>query len=147
VVGSPLSIPFGKDRPRFSSFKTFNLINMMCTYLSSWEAEKFTTVSNPELNKLFQEVRDAFPGKFLLRELMIQRRRGFFTSWFVSAKEETMYELYGVLSLPEVQVINFCRDWEWSINSVVPKSYIMTYFYGLLVGRNLRIKNTCGATI
>jgi hypothetical protein len=107
---------------------------MICTYLSKDEREKYTAVTDPDLNELFQEVREAF-GTYYLYERAIKPKRGFFTSWFEKPKEQMVYTLYAQLSHDEVQIINFPRDWPYSINTGVPKSYIMTYFYGLLNGR------------
>jgi hypothetical protein len=38
----------------------------------------------------------------------------------------------------DAQVINFPQSHEWSINTMVDKSYIMTYFLGMLSGQNYK---------
>jgi hypothetical protein len=110
---------------------------MICTFLSESEIKRYSQVSDKGLNTLFQEVRENFDNRYLLREITVKKKRGFFTSWFKEVKDETHYELYAHLDSIEVQVINFCIDWEYSINTVVPKSYIMAYFYGLLTGKKV----------
>lgn len=108
---------------------------MVTTYLRDSELEAFKTVPDKELNELLQEVNQKTGGKFLIEEHAYEQQTGFL--WFRKTKLVKFYTLYGVLSLPEVQAINFCQEdkWPgWSINTSVTKSYIVTYLLGLLAG-------------
>jgi hypothetical protein len=65
-----------------------------------------------------------------MRELEHRTRKW----WFEKDEVELLYSLYALHDNGDVQCINFCREWDWSINTDVPKSYIYAYFYGLLTG-------------
>jgi len=105
-----------------------------CTYLRDDEFEKFKSVSDPDLNELFQEVRNTVDDRYFLeeREYQIKKR-------FRKPIKRIGYSLYSRLGNScEVQEINFPGG-SSSINMFVDASYIMTFFYGLINGR--RIKN------
>lgn len=117
----------------------------ICTWITDNEKETYSKVSDPELNELFQEVRERFQSRLFLREMVVKPKRGFWSSWFKKEQPSHVYVLYydpmiGGKSYNEVQCINFCRDTNWSLNTVVPKSYIMTYFYGLLNGADRQME-------
>lgn len=106
---------------------------MTCTYLSHREIDDYKKVQDKDLNELFQEVQMEFDNRYLIREQQIEEK-----SFFGKPRKRTLYMLYSVLSLPEVQIFNFPieHDADWSINMLVPRQMIMTYFYGLLNGKN-----------
>jgi hypothetical protein len=104
-----------------------------CTYLRDDEFERFKSVSDKDLNELFQEVRNTIDDKLFLqeREFIIKKR-------FRKPTKVFRYTLYKQLRNDcEVQVINFAGG-KSSINGLVDSSYIMTYFYGLINGRNIK---------
>lgn len=104
--------------------------------MSDSEINLYKQVQNKELNDLFQEVR-SLDDKFLLAERHIHRR-----TWFKKPKVETYYSLYINTGHGDVQVMNWAREWRWSINTEVPASYIYAYFYGILGGVQLSKKIT-----
>lgn len=106
------------------------------TFLHEHEKQKYIAVSDYELNEVFQEVRKRTGKSYLLREFKGVKRVGLFRK----KVEFIEYELYADCGF-DAQVINFCRDWDWSINSLVPKSYIMTYFFGILTGLTISEQN------
>lgn len=103
------------------------------TWISEHEKPSLSQVDDEELNELFQEVRKKFPGKFLIQTTRYDRRNWLdklMGSWIKTGK---LYTLYYMLDHIDAQVINFPpQEGTWSINTAVPKSYIMTYFFGLL---------------
>lgn len=105
----------------------------MTTFLYDHELRdftSFTSVQDKELNELFQEVRSKFDNKYLINERVFTTKK-----WFRKPISKTVYTLYNLLNKAgEVQVINFASDSPNSMNYYVPKSYIMTYFYGILTG-------------
>lgn len=103
---------------------------MITTYMSDYELNLYTSVKDDGLNELFQEVRSKFVNRYFLREREIRVKKIFFRREIT----KTLYSVYVLHSNGEVQCINFCREWDWSINTDVPKSYIYAYFYGLLTG-------------
>jgi hypothetical protein len=111
---------------------------MICVLLTEYDKGRYTTVQDVELNELLQEIRTEFKGVYLLREYFVKQKRGFFTSWFKEDEYNTFYELYADLGHWDTQVINFARESGSSINTLVPKSYIITYFLGLLNGKKHR---------
>jgi len=110
---------------------------MMTTFLYDHELRDFTSVQDKELNELFQEVREKFDNKYLIHERVFTTKK-----WLRKPISKTVYTLYNLLNKAgEVQVINFASDdSQYSMNYYVPKSYIMTYFYGVLTGIKYRIK-------
>lgn len=98
-------------------------------YMDNNELLRYTKVADKDLNEIFQEVNEMFPDKFFVRETTFVTKK-----WFVPDIVTTTYSVYAKVSTGEVQCINFCREWEYSINTDVPKSYVYTYFMGLLGG-------------
>jgi hypothetical protein len=112
------------------------------TYMNPNEVEAYATVTDKELNELFQEVRKKFNGTYLLQERITPQKRMFFSSWFKQLPDTKSYQLYsydGGKGTVEVRCINFAQEHDWSINTEVSKSYILTYFYGLLAGKRCSI--------
>ena len=104
---------------------------MICTYLTESEFKNWTKVSDKELDETFQEVRTIFGDKYFLSERKFLRKR-----WLRKPVEKTLYSLYVLTHKPEVQEINFCQEWEYSINTCVSRSYIITYLLGMLAGHH-----------
>jgi hypothetical protein len=102
---------------------------MITTFLTEEEVNKFKSSTDKEINDLLVEVNHYF-DKFLVQEKDYTIKRFFFKT-----EKRKLYTLYSLLNRAgEVQIINFCQDWNWSINTDVPKSYIVTYFLGILSG-------------
>jgi hypothetical protein len=98
------------------------------SYYDEHELEKVKTVSNEELNELLLEVREK-DDRYYLEEKTFMIKK-----WFRKPMKKTFYTLLFNTGGCECQIINFCQDRDWSINTSVPKSYITTYFYGFLNG-------------
>ncbi len=132
------------------------------TYLGDDEKKRFSQVRDAELNKLFQEIRSLIPRYFIQETesvveagLFADRSPGVLSRLFGAAtpepikKTEIKYTLYHTdrdPNSPDVQIVNFSQD---GINqtygsSNVSKSFIMTYFYGVLSGIELRPKSHSG---
>lgn len=98
------------------------------TWLSESEVNIYKTVTNKALNEVFQEVR-ALDDRYYLEEKTIETKR-----FLRSPKKRILYTMFVWLCNEEFQIINFCMDTKWSINTMVPASYIYAYFYGFLGG-------------
>jgi hypothetical protein len=108
---------------------------MITTWISEHEGKQYSQVQDKDLNELFQEVRQTFNNTYLLQESCYDTR-GFWARLFRKPKQIfTTYTLYAGSGI-DYQVINFCQDHSWS-NTSVTKSYIMTYFFGLINGKKL----------
>lgn len=101
----------------------------ICTYLNEWEFKNFTTVKDNDMNELFQEIRSIFKDQYY-----IQEHEYFVKRWFKKPKVRTVYTLYKMLSMPEVQVVNFFIEGKSTINTNPSKALIMATFYGLING-------------
>lgn len=108
---------------------------MITTWISEHEVKEYSQVTDEELNELFQEVRKLFKNTYLLQENRIDTRNFWRKLLGDTNPNIVVYTLY-VGSGIDYQVINFCQDHSWSINTGVRKSYIMTYFFGLINGKN-----------
>lgn len=108
--------------------------DMITTWLSDAEIKAYSSVTDKELNDLFQEIRQKSRNKFLLQEVLWSDRPPF---WQTARAPITYYSLYALNGM-EAQVINFALDHEWSINTSVRKSHIMAFFYGILAGLQLK---------
>jgi hypothetical protein len=111
----------------------------MYTYLSKSEIELAQTVSNKDINDLLQEVNKRFGLRYLVREFPHTEKRLFkkpvlHKYYSLYALHSHIKDLSAVKSVEEVQCVNFCQDHEWSINSTVKASYIITYLLGILCG-------------
>jgi hypothetical protein len=105
---------------------------MIGTWISDYEIPNLSKVDDKELNDLFQEVRKEFDNKILIQETISYTR-----NFFGKKTSFTMYTVYYLHSNMDAQIVNFPQDRDWSINTMVPKSYVMTYFLGLLSGKNI----------
>lgn len=99
------------------------------TFLRQEEIERFTYVSDLDLNALYQEVRALSNNTILLEERKIVIKR-----FFRKPITKTLYTLYNYIGSLDAQIINFAQDHKWSINTDVTASYIYTYFYGYFNG-------------
>lgn len=106
------------------------------TWIFESEVNRYKSVSDKELNDLFQEVR-SLDDRYYLSEREIEVKR-----LFRKPKKDILYTMYVRLFEEDFQVMNFCRDTKWSINTMVPASYIYAYFYGFLGGLKSKIKET-----
>lgn len=104
---------------------------MIQTYLRPEEKEKMKSVGDKEIDELLKEVNEIFADRYFISEQsrtekpFLRKKR---VLWY--------YSLYAQL-LPdgmEVININFCQDHDCSINTLVKKSYIVTYLLGMLSG-------------
>lgn len=115
----------------------------ICTYLNQNEIEEWRKVSDEDVNELLQDVNKETGNKYFLKAVNIVKRRGWFTSWFLSPVKETFYTIYIDFGhLPEVQVMNFYMPGGSSINTSIPKAGIIAYFLGVLAGLQDRRMNT-----
>jgi hypothetical protein len=96
----------------------------ICTYLSNQEYDTFKSVTDKELNELFQEIRTIRP-EFLLEEHNVATYKGFFKRNVIV---NTFYTLYNDLGYGEVQIMNFENG------TKVKSEIIYAYFYGILTG-------------
>lgn len=108
----------------------------ICTYLSNNEPELYSTVSDPDINELLQEVRQATQNR-----IFIQERTYYVKEWILWVKRIRVTKLYSVyveIVLPEVQVMNFCppNDQASSICTNVSKQVVMAYLFGVLFNKN-----------
>lgn len=77
------------------------------TWISEHEFTSMSSVQDKELDELFQEVRQKYPGKFLIQSHRYDER-----SWLDKLtgnwiKTGTIYTLYNMLNGIDAQVINF----------------------------------------
>lgn len=118
---------------------------MMATYLTSDELTRYSKVTDPELNELFQEVRG---NTYFIQETTYPAKRSFWDKLFRRPIKPGVvrYQLYILIepnfknfmlqhsSIYEVQVFNFPADSEWSINPSAPRVIIYTFLLGLVNG-------------
>lgn len=102
---------------------------MITAYYTKSELEAATKVSDKELNELLQEIREK-DDRFYL----IERKISFKPGLFKKPTELTNYTLLLNTGNMECQMVNFCQDFDYSINIKVSKSYIYTFFVGWLNG-------------
>lgn len=103
---------------------------MISTFYTKDELYSYKSVTDPELNELFQEIR-SLESNYYLKEMTFQSRKKFMRK---KSPDITRYELLYDCGCGECQIINFNQDHEGSINTWVSKSYIMTLFLGWLNG-------------
>lgn len=111
---------------------------MIATWISEWEKPHLSKVNDKELNDLFQEVRKEFDNRFYIQETLYDRRTWLdklLGDWKKTGKLYTLYYLPGDI---DAQIINFPQQHKWSINTMVDKSYLITYFLGMLSGKNYK---------
>ena len=101
------------------------------TFLHPHEVEKWSHVSDKELDKLFQEVRVLSNNRILLQEREVVTKR-----FMRKPITKMIYTLYNYIGSMDAQIINFAQDHKWSINTSVTASYIYAYFYGYFNGHH-----------
>lgn len=104
----------------------------MCAYLRVEEMERYSTVSDKDLNELFQEVRTKFKNQFFISETVIKINK-----WFGPDFVKTFYTVYNNLERGQINNINEVQCMIWynegsSINTGIEKSVLYAYFFGLL---------------
>ncbi len=102
---------------------------MIVSYYHEHELESAKRVSDLELNELLQEVR-----KKDNRYYLIEKEYVFKKWWFSKPLKKKLYTLLYNTNTIECQIINFCQDHDYSINTSVSKSYIHALFCGFLNG-------------
>lgn len=110
---------------------------MLYTYFSAEEMLEFIAVKDEELNRYFQQVRNAYDNGYYIRERV-------FHTGILRKKTRTLYTLYWDTGTGTQQVVNFPTDQGPSLNTAVTKGTVMNYFMGLLNGENyfkLKLKN------
>ena len=115
---------------------------MIGTWLSKSEKETMTTVNDDELNEILQEVREKFDNKFFVQTTRYDNRNWFDKLTGNYLKTGRRYTLYVCHENHfDAQVINFAPiEGEWSINTLVTKGQLITYFFGLLAGKQFANK-------
>jgi hypothetical protein len=108
----------------------------ICTYITDSEKEQWTSVSDKEINRLLQEVRQIDP------KCLIQERECTIKRMFRRPKTLRLYTVYNYVSYGEAQIINFCQEHTWSLNTAVSRSYVITYLYGILSGIHVATHKT-----
>lgn len=101
------------------------------TFLHPHEIDKWSHVSDKELDKLYQEVRVLSNNRILLQEKEVCIKK-----FLRKPVTKTLYTLYNHSGSIDAQVINFAQDHKWSINTDVTASYVYTYFYGYFNGHH-----------
>lgn len=109
------------------------------TWISEHEWPSMSTVQDKELNEVFQQVRQKYPGKFLIQSHRYDNRTWFDRMTGNYIRTGTIYTLYNMLNKIDAQVINFPpgESNSFSINTSVHKSYLMTFFFGLLAAEQI----------
>jgi len=102
------------------------------SWYNEHELKQFSTVEDPEINKLLQEVREKTDNRFFIQELPVYLKTG--NIFNRKEKKIERYQLMLLVNPGECQIINFYVSPEWSINTTVEKPLIMAYLYGLLCG-------------
>jgi hypothetical protein len=100
------------------------------TFIRMEEQQLMKTTGDAQINNLLKEVNSKMKFGFVISEREVTPRRRLFKK----PKPYNVYTLYGCSGGEDVQVINFCQDHDWSVNTVVSKSYIVTYLLGILAG-------------
>lgn len=98
------------------------------TWLDDNDRETYKNVHDKELNELFQEVRQKVSNRYLIQQHVHIKRK-----WIFGKSQQVWhYTLYIDLEF-EAQVFNFPSE-QSSINGLVSKSMLMTYFFGVING-------------
>ena len=108
----------------------------MTCWLSDDEFKKYRQVDDIEINELLCEVNKKTNNNFLIKERVFVVKK-----LFRKPQPKILYEMFCVRLDSEVMVVNFCTERESSINTYVPKSYIITYLLGILTGLNHKARN------
>jgi hypothetical protein len=100
------------------------------TWLGEHDFRKPT--SNTELNNLLMEVRSKTGRDWRVAEHKFEVYRGW--RFWRKPEPKLLYEVYVETVKPEFQVINFYRDWDWSINHHNNVELVVAYLMGILTG-------------
>jgi len=101
------------------------------TYISEYEKRELLTCGDQDIDQLLHEVREKTGDGWY-----IQAIKGYTRRWFRKPLVNLFYTLYYAYEpgSTEVQVINFCLDHEWSINTNVSKAHMVNYLQGYVCG-------------
>lgn len=104
-------------------------LKMITTFYTKEELAARTVVKDDTLNELFQQIRAVDPRIYLSERYVVVSRSGIL-KW---KKYKYRYEML-INNGYDIQVFNFPPDDDKlsSINTWVPRSVVMAYFYGLL---------------
>lgn len=104
----------------------------LCAYYNTYEVEHFKKVSDPELNELFQEVRNIDSGYYIIEHDYTENR-----GWFIKPRKYKIYTvLYHILN-NEYQVLNLNQS-GLEIDSNI--SVVGAYLIGFLNGNRKSFK-------
>lgn len=98
------------------------------TYLSEHEKTTFRTIADKDILELIEEVEQKTGVRYLIQEYSREKRQ-----WFRKSQIKKVYTMYADMG-HEAQVLNFAQDHDWSINTCVTKSYVITFLLGILNG-------------
>jgi hypothetical protein len=101
-----------------------------CTWLGEHDFRKPT--SNTELNNLLMEVRSKTGRDWRVAEHKFEVYRGW--RFWRKPEPKLLYEVYVGTVETEFQIINFYRDWDWSINHHNNVELVVAYLMGILTG-------------
>ena len=105
---------------------------MLCTYYDNYEVEKFKKVSDPELNELFQEVRNIDDGYYIIESDYTENKW-----WFVKAKKHKIYTMLYHIKHNEYQVLNLSQN---GLDIDINTSIVGAYLIGFLNGNRKNFK-------
>jgi hypothetical protein len=96
------------------------------TYYDTHTVEKFKKVSDPELNELFQEVRNIDDG-YYIKTIEGEENRG----WFVKPRKYKIYTILYHSRNNEYQVLNLSQDGlDIDINTSIVGAYLIGFLNG-----------------
>lgn len=101
------------------------------TYVTEQDLKRWGHVSDPDLDVLYQEIKELSGNRILLEEKIIWSKR-----FLRKPIKKVLYTIYNWSGGMDAQIINFAQDHKWSINTSVTESYIYTYFYGYFNGHH-----------
>lgn len=104
------------------------------TFYSEWELPAMSSVEDPALNEIFQEVRSKVSNDYYVLSHAFPIRE----KWYKKRKMKTFYGVR-VRVGHEFQVLNFCPpDHEHhSINTLVKREVVYAYFMGILANKTV----------
>lgn len=103
------------------------------TFLNNNDKIKFTSVTDKELNNLFQEVRK-IDNRYLLQEKIFIKKK-LFTKLIIEKNYTLYFDYLYPDSNRDIQIVNLNDD-IFGIDNT--KNNIMNYFYGFLAGYERR---------
>ena len=99
------------------------------TYFLEEEIDNLLTCSDEEINELLEEVNQKTNKRYFIREYDFIKKR-----FLRPPVKNKKFSLFAQINGMDCQVINFVQEHEWSINTFVGRSYILTYLLGILTG-------------